>query len=373
MTDMDDDGPPPDSGAEPLGGDDGSGGRLPPGTLLDDNSFDDRHHEEGGGRNEGTEDGRFQRPDGPSGAQGNTPAARLDALVEAAMALAAPKLHDVERLIAQGEAQHLTPGAMGYLKQVIFEKTGVAMCVLNQVHKDCRNTDAEHGVLHSVSLLAESAMAKLRMRYVHVVASEGCFWHYAVDGEENPSVAGYYERSEMRDVENFLLQEYSKLPSLESKSRWVEVTRRMTGEVSDPAFFDDAPNGMNLRNGFLTLDAAEGVLKLLPAGPEHKARSRLMVEYDPAAQAPIFLAGLARTFSNAESIAAFGEFVGCALLGVTPGHDDSRHVLMLVGPRKGGKSTLLELQRELVPSYAICSVSPTSWGRDYDRGTCQRL
>ncbi len=258
---MDDDGSPSDSGAEPLAGDAGCGGRLSPGTLLGDNAFDDRRHEDDGGRNDGTEVGRFQRPDGPTGAQGNTPAARLDALVDVAMALAATTLHDVERLIAQGEQQNLTPGAMGYLKQVIFEKTGVAMCVLNQVHKDCRNTDAEHGVLYSVSLRAESAMAKLRMRYVHVVASEGCFWHYAVDGEENPSVAGYYERSEMRDVENFLLQEYSKLPSLRSKARRVKVTRRMPGGVSDPAFFDDAPNGMNLRNGFLTLDAAEGVLE----------------------------------------------------------------------------------------------------------------
>jgi putative DNA primase/helicase len=55
------------------------------------------------------------------------------------------------------------------------------------------------------------------------------------------------------------------------------------------------------------------------------------------------------------------------LLGATPGLDDARHVLMLVGPRKGGKSTLLELFRLLVPDYAISAVAPTSWNRDYDK------
>jgi len=310
---------------------------------------------------------RDKRPEGPIGERGETPAGRLEALVDAVLGLTSPKLHELQAIIALGEEQKLVPGAMAYLKQVIFDTTGVAMSVLNQVHRDCRNTDADHGVLHCVALLAESALARLKEAYSALVFSEGNIWLYAEDGEGDRSKTGFYERFDMRDLDRFLLQEYGKLPSLESKSRRAEVSRRITSMLHDPKFFDDAPNGMNLVNGFVTYDAAERGVKLLPASPEHRSRSRLPVKYDPEAKAPVFMAGLARTFSDPAAIEAFREFGGCMLLAATPGLDDARHAMLLVGPRKGGKSSLLEVFRLLVPDYAISAVSPTAWGRDYDK------
>ena len=60
-------------------------------------------------------------------------------------------------------------------------------------------------------------------------------------------------------------------------------------------------------------------------------------------------------FPDRASREAFQEFVGRALLGATPGRDNSRHAMLLLGPRNAGKSTLLDLLRKLVPDYAIAA------------------
>ena len=292
--------------------------------------------------------------------------ATFDALLVEARALPAHDYQGASDVIGRAAQGGFRPGELAYLIQVLNEFTGVAVSVLNQVLRDARNTDRREFVLHDAASIVEAVKKDLSTQFVSFVWCAGVLWHYQAD--DGQGGGGYFGSSHRDDVERHLLEEYRGFPALARKGQRDEVIGQLTSELSNPSFFNDAASGLNMLNGFLRFDVDRCSVELLPTEPEHKARSRLLVDYDPQAEAPVFMAGLARTLPDA-AVAALAEFIGCTLFGVTPPRDNARHVLLLVGQRNTGKSTLLELLRLLVPDYAICAVSPTVWGRDYDRAS----
>lgn len=335
--DENDSGREPERASEPLSDGGNSGGSNPPDTTSADENPDENPDE------------------------------LLDALVNEAAQYESPKISQLQEIIRKAITLRLTPTYIACLIQHLHKYTGLAVPVLHQMYLDCLNTDPEHGVLHTAPLATDALLAKLRERYVALVWCAGELWHYPHGGEDGHPQGGYFGHSSPEEIEKFLLEECGRLPSLATKAKRTEVIQRLASMLLDATFFDDAPGGSNVRNGFLQYDAATRTVKLFPPGPQYKARARIMVDYDPEARSPNFDAGLALTFGDPDNAKALAEFLGCALLGVTPGLDNARHVLVLVGPRQGGKSTTLEIFRLLVPSYAVAAVSPTEWSTDYKR------
>lgn len=317
--------------------------------------------------------GHQPRPD--DGRKGDTaPADPCEKLLEEVECMVAPGLRALKNVIAKAVGLSFPPGDMAYLLEGMSKITKKSIALLNQLHRDHLNTAGELGVLHTPERVSMALLNTLERDYLGSVWARGTLWVYA-DGDTAES--GYFSRYNREKLEGYLLQELGYLPCLATAGARREVIARVASALRADDYFDDAPSGLNVGNGLVSFDPARSDVVLLPPGPEHKARWRLPVVYDPEAQAPVLQAGLERTFPDSASLESFQEFVGCALLEATPGRDNARHALLLVGPQNSGKSTILNVLKLMVPDYAVSAVPPTKWGREYDRamleGKCLNL
>lgn len=112
--------------------------------------------------------------------------------------------------------------------------------------------------------------------------------------------------------------------------------------------FDQKPWLLNLLNG--TIDLRGGQLQ--PHSREDLLTKLAPTSYDPAAQAPIFLAFLERVFAGRAALVRFAQrFVGHALTGLTT----EQVLLLLHGVGANGKTTFVEILRRLLGSYATAA------------------
>lgn len=116
-----------------------------------------------------------------------------------------------------------------------------------------------------------------------------------------------------------------------------------------------------LRNGVVHLPTR----KLLPANPRlFTTRALPLVDFDPEAGAPqAFLSFLRELWpDDPEAIALLQEWLGLVAL-----TSDTRHqkALLLIGPRRSGKGTLLRVLRELAGAANVCSPTFASLGSHF--------
>ena len=145
-----------------------------------------------------------------------------------------------------------------------------------------------------------------------------------------------------------------------------EVVSRLQARFGAPGFFDDAPPGVNLANGFLTWAEGSRELELLTHDPNLEARTLLPTSFDRAAAAPVFLAGLERMLPDQSRRDAVQEAFGAILFGVRPEADRERRIFVLHGAPGSGKSTLISLLELLTGGDAV-SVPPQTWGNERSR------
>lgn len=107
---------------------------------------------------------------------------------------------------------------------------------------------------------------------------------------------------------------------------------------------DGNPWALNCSNG--TLDLRSG--KLRPHNPADLITRLVPVKYDPAAECPRFKRFLQETLVDAGVIAFVKRYSGYTLTGITR----ERLLAILYGFGKNGKTTLVELLREVMGDYA---------------------
>ena len=286
----------------------------------------------------------------------------LDQLLDEAYALQGKAYKPIKRLLKRAVDGNLDPGEISHLKDAISSSTKMNIAVLHQVHLDVRNTLAKGNVAHSAALVAADFRERLAEHYPEVVWSEGLFWTYVPIGNSEPTPdAGFFGHSTLSEVDDEILRAYGKLPSVDSKGKRDEVLIRLRAATAQDDYFSDAAAGANFDNGFLRYDAGTTAVQLEPHSPRHKARYRLEFDYDEAAKAPNFLASLAITLPDQSSRDAVREFIGCALLRVSPSRDDAMHTLFCKGINRSGKSALLEIIGMLFHESAIANVAPNLW------------
>lgn len=158
----------------------------------------------------------------------------------------------------------------------------------------------------------------------------------------------------------------------------IDPNRRMVTDVSDAlagaayANVDAMPAWLNGYDGPPVDDllvCQNGIVhmpsrKLLPSDPRLFASAALALDFDPNASTPAawisFLAGLWP--NDAQSIDLLQEFMGlCALT------DDTRHqkALLMIGPRRSGKGTILRLLRALAGDDNVCSPTLAALGTHF--------
>ena len=134
-----------------------------------------------------------------------------------------------------------------------------------------------------------------------------------------------------------------------------------------PRFFDDAPRGLALANGFAAV-SPEGLPTFLPHSPEHRSMYGLPFDYVPGAKPTQFLTMLRQCFqpdADAEAkIALLREWVGVALLGHATTFERG---LILVGEGANGKSTVQRVITALFPPDAVTAIAPQAMDNEYRR------
>lgn len=108
-------------------------------------------------------------------------------------------------------------------------------------------------------------------------------------------------------------------------------------------------------NGVLRLNRQGFEDEIVDHSPRFKFFSRIPVEFDPDAECPRFDAFLEEVIPNEEDRQTVVEYMGyCLMHWGLPFHK----ALFVVGPQASGKSTFLDVVRELLGEDAIASIAP---------------
>lgn len=122
-------------------------------------------------------------------------------------------------------------------------------------------------------------------------------------------------------------------------------------------FFDAAPEGVAVPNGFVKMKGGEVVLEACEW--THRVRDRMPIAFDRTAVAPTWLESLEDWFEGdpdgEDKVAFLQEFVGACLLGFATRF---QKCAILVGEGANGKSVFVEVVTALFPHGTVTAVPP---------------
>ncbi|MFP5514648.1 MAG: phage/plasmid primase, P4 family [Alphaproteobacteria bacterium] len=250
------------------------------------------------------------------------------------------------------------------LQKRIAGSTELPADVIKAIAEDACSLHPEYGYLNTHSAVASAVDSQISELTSSAVWTEGALYAYPRDdtAEGDTATERFFKPTSLEELDNELITYFPNIPLVQRPSDRKEVIKRIIAARSQHDFFDDAPAGVNLSNGFLRHNTLTGNVELLPHSPDHKARMQLDVTYDRTAAAPVFQAGLERLLNgNKKKIRAVLQFMACTVFGFMPPHDRVRTVMVLYGPPRSGKSTLIEMISRFIPNYARTSVPPEKW------------
>ena len=140
--------------------------------------------------------------------------------------------------------------------------------------------------------------------------------------------------------------------------------RNIAALTHSPRFFDDRPEGVACRNGFL-----EPSGNTVPLDRSHRVRGEdvFPLAYTAGAPCPRWLQFLDEVFETdedkAEKIDLLQEFVGACLFGVAT--EFQRHVVLLGPKGANGKSVLLKTIKSLFPHGTVASSPMQDWPKQF--------
>ena len=152
-----------------------------------------------------------------------------------------------------------------------------------------------------------------------------------------------------------------------SRSRVEGARKCAQDEAHRLGFFDAAPVGIGLANGFLTVDHRGW--RLLDHSPENRCRFALPVEWNPDADCNRWMSYLSDVFQGPEmqdKADLLQEFFGACLAGIATKY---QRCLVMYGRGRNGKSTAMDVLEGLFPPEARACVRPQEFTEDYKVAT----
>lgn len=212
-----------------------------------------------------------------------------------------------------------------------------------------------------------------RWRHRHPVAfEEATFWFYQTDKGCWQPVTEPYVLRQIHDLDG---RPYGEVDD-KGKRRTLTLShakvRSICATIAVELFegaqarnpFSDAPVGVSVSNGFLTLEATR--LILYPHHPNWFQTTALDMPHNHEATCPLWLKSLDDWFGHQEDgpdqIALLQEFFGAALFGLAPAFG---RALFLVGSGGQGKSQITRVIEGLFPGEKVGSVPPQRWQKEY--------
>jgi phage/plasmid-associated DNA primase len=271
------------------------------------------------------------------------------------------------RKIVRGFIRQLGLSEVAMLEDHLRSQTGLSQRAVYALTKESRNYVEGFGYLNSAKDIVDALWRDLTTNHEAVVCSgTGVFLYEASAGTDEEKVSssettGFFQSHSLEQVERHMLELFDGVPALESKRVRQEVLTQLRMRCEEAKFFLDAPPGVNVRNGFVRLDEA-GELRLVPHSPAHKARMRIEADYDAEADIGWLEEAISRTLPDKAAREALQEVAGAILFNVRPAKDAVRCMYIMHGARNSGKSTIINMLTELLPSEVVASVSPKHWG-----------
>lgn len=302
----------------------------------------------------------------------NTPAEPADAEALAlqrclALALEVQDISHAEDVIRAAVSEIRRKGYLRMVASALAESTQTSLSDVVELFRDHQNMIEEHGYIGSEADAAQAVLEDLAARAEDAVHCGSTFYLYFGRKAEDGDAPDYYVTVSLDVMESHIRTLLDGTDMGRGKARRAEILSRVVATLNDPGFFDDAEPGLNVANGFLSLDPDTGQLRLEPHDARFKARSRLDVTFDVDAVPEAFLAALEQSLDDPGKVAALQEAFGAILFNVRPNRDAARRLFLLKGPRNTGKSTIINIVTLLVPGESVCSLPPENWGREYDR------
>lgn len=129
-----------------------------------------------------------------------------------------------------------------------------------------------------------------------------------------------------------------------------------------PGFFDGAPEGVPVANGFLVV-ADDGVVILLAHDSGQRVRDRVPIAFDAHARAPAWDKALGAWFEGdgdaSEKIDFLQDFIGACLVGLAPRY---QRCAVLLGKGANGKSVFVDVVASLFPAATVTAIPPQDFG-----------
>lgn len=219
--------------------------------------------------------------------------------------------------------------------------------------------------------LAAHVLDDLEREGEQLIHDRGRLWRY-----DRP--AGIWRQLEPKDVrlqvaalDGILVRSAESdgaRPLLVSARRMRDVYAVCLDRRAQEGWFDAAPRGLAFANGFLVLDERDKALRLEPLVPEHRATVGYEFAYDPEAHPYRFYDLLCDVWPEDNDrdakIEILRQWVGGALLGLSTRY---QRAMVLVGGGANGKSTILNIIRDLFPPENVSAVNPQDMTDEYRR------
>ena len=217
---------------------------------------------------------------------------------------------------------------------------------------------------------AEHLLSKMSSKGPEPVFSEGSFWQY----EQNRwvQIPNHDLRKLGHKLDGMKVKQ-SKKP-LNATSSFIDgVLKELAAMCANPDFFCSAPSGANLLSGFIRLND-DGSLVLEDHSPQHMQRNVIQCNWIP--QITGEFAGYTRILFDGcfgESGAGVQnlllEIIGVTILGVPTQMKAPKGIVFFGPTASNGKSTVLDLIRLILPSYATCSIPPSDFEKEQSLAT----
>jgi P4 family phage/plasmid primase-like protien len=216
--------------------------------------------------------------------------------------------------------------------------------------------------------IAERYHEDLKATYGTIVYCEGAFWYYG---------SKHWEEIDATTLKRGLLR-FDQAPYGDrggvvkmSANRINAVLNVLKILLEQRDFFDKAPLGVNVQNGFVQFDE-DGRHRLRPHSPKLRQRwvlrgSSRHVSGKPPKGSLLdrFLTSIFEGDEDADlKVDLLGEIAGVAVLGYGTQLAEPRAGVLLGRQAQNGKSQYLELLRGLLPPHAVSNVSPSAFGDD---------
>lgn len=193
--------------------------------------------------------------------------------------------------------------------------------------------------------------AEIAVKYQGTLSSpvcvEGKLWTFESD-------KNLYEASNLQQVAVNIGNIVDKESLCRTQSAYKQIAENLLTQCLDESFFDSAPLGILTLKGFYTVEDK----KVVCVAPEPHHKARYMVDVLPKEiPIPLFMGLLKDAFGDSfsEQSRQLQQALGLVLFGL---QYKTQKCVFLKGEAGSGKSLILKLIEEILPSESVTSVSP---------------